>query len=112
MRITELKNSITHYEKDLIVFRDRLTEFGGLRNFIKVKIKSIKQNFKLMKYNRVRCDDCKNEIHRASYSRHLKSKKHSENIKQNKVFFPRNNPIKRVVKQEKMVFFVLKDGKQ
>ena len=29
-----------------------------------------------MKNNRVRCDVCKIDIHRASYKRHLKNKKH------------------------------------
>ena len=58
-----------------------------------------------MKHNRVRCDICKNDIHRASYSRHLKSKKHLENISQNKVIVPRKKPIKRVV-ETKEVFKV------
>ena len=48
LRITELKNSITHYENDIIVLRDRITNFEGLRNN-KLKRKSIKQNNKNMK---------------------------------------------------------------
>ena len=51
-----------------------------------------------MKYNSVRCDVCKIDIHRVSYSRHFKKKKHLENIQQNKVIIPRKKPIKRVVK--------------
>ena len=47
-----------------------------------------------------RCHVCKIDIHRASYSRHLKSKKHLEVIQQNKVIIPRNKPIKRVVKED------------
>ena len=42
-------------------------------------------------------------FHRASYSRHLKSKKHLENILQKKVIVPRKNPIKRVVKAKEVV---------
>ena len=53
-----------------------------------------------MKYNRVGCDVCKNDIHRASCSRQLKNKKHLEKIQQNKVNNPKNNPIKRVVKEK------------
>ena len=33
----------------------------------------------------MRCDNCEIDIHRASFSRHLKSKKHLENIQQYKV---------------------------
>ena len=47
-----------------------------------------------MKYNRGSCDFCKSDIHRASYVRHLKSKKHLEFIQQNDVVVPRKNPKK------------------
>ena len=50
-----------------------------------------------MKENRVRCDICKIDIHRASYARHLKSKMQLENLTQNNVIIPRKNPIKRIV---------------
>ena len=56
-----------------------------------------------MEDNRVRSDFCKNDIHRASYSRHSKNKKHLENEQQNKVTIPRKNPKKRVVKKENKV---------
>ena len=52
-----------------------------------------------MKNVRVRCDFSKIDIHRASFSRHSKSKKHLENMTQNNVVVPWNNPIKRVVKE-------------
>ena len=48
-----------------------MTEFEGLGEILNFKMKSFKQNIKLMKNNRVRCDICKIDIHRASYSRHL-----------------------------------------
>ena len=51
-----------------------------------------------MKCERDRCYVRKIDIHRASMSRDLKSKKHLENISKNKVFIPRKNPIKRNVK--------------
>ena len=66
LRVSESKNSIIHYENDIIVLRDRLTEFEGLRKNIKLKIKSSEQNIKPMEYNRVRCDICKVDVHRGS----------------------------------------------
>ena len=53
-----------------------------------------------MKNNSVRCDVCKIDLHRGSYSRHLKSKKHMENMTQSKVIIPKKNWIKRIVKEE------------
>ena len=53
-----------------------------------------------MKYNRVRCDTCKIDIHRATYARHFKSKKHLQNISQNKIINPKKSPIKRVVQED------------
>ena len=38
--------------------------------------------------NSRRCDDCNIDIHRASYAKHLKSKKHIENMKQNEMIIP------------------------
>ena len=43
-----------------------------------------------MKCNRVRCDVCKIDIFRASYARHLKNNKHSENMTQSKEIIPRD----------------------
>ena len=68
-----------------------------------MKIKIIKQNIKLMEYNRVRCDICRIDTHRASYSRYLKIKKHLESMSQNIVNIPRKKPKKRVVKVENKV---------
>ena len=47
-----------------------------------------------MDCNRIRCDICKIESHRVSYSRHLKRKKHLIKMSQNKVFISRKNPTK------------------
>ena len=107
LRITQLRISIIDYEKDINVIRDRITEFEGLRNIIKLKIRSNEQDFNLMEDNRVRCYFSKIDVHRASYSRHLKSKKHIENEQQNKVFIPRKNPMKRVVKKKKIRYLIL-----
>ena len=63
------------YESGILVLRDRITEYDGLRDNKKLKIKSLKRKIKKMKHNRVRCDNCKIDLHRASYSRHLKYKK-------------------------------------
>ena len=38
--------------------------------------------------NNRRCDICKIDIHRASYNKHLRSKKHLENEKQNEMIIP------------------------
>ena len=103
LRISGLKKSISHYENDIIVLKNRIIEFEGLRSNINLKIKTIKQNLKLMKNNRVRCDDCKIDIHRALRSRHEKNKKHLGNISQNKVIVPRKNPIKRVLETKEVV---------
>ena len=65
-----------------------------------MKIRKIQQSYKNLKYKRVRCDICKIDIHRTSYSRHLKSMKHLEKISQNKVVVPRRNPMKRVVREQ------------
>ena len=46
-----------------------------------------------MKTKSVRCDICKIDILKVSYSRHWKSKKRLENIQQNKVNTLRTNPI-------------------
>ena len=51
-----------------------------------------------MNHNSVKCDICKIDIRRSSYSRHSKSKMPWDIISQNKVINPQRNPIKRVVK--------------
>ena len=38
--------------------------------------------------NSRKCDVCKIDVHRASYIKHLRSKKHIENIKQNEMIIP------------------------
>ena len=66
---------------------------------MKVKRKKVRKDIENMKNNRVRCDIRKNDVHRDSNSRHLKSKKLFENMSKNKVIVPRKNLLKRVVKQ-------------
>ena len=112
MRILNLKTSLTHYEKDTIVLRDRITEFEGLGNNLNLETKGNKQKIKLMKCRSVGCVILKIYIHRASYGRHLKSKKHLEKKQQNKVIIPRKNPIKRVVKEKKASVFDTKVDSQ
>ena len=56
-----------------------------------------------MQYNRDRCDICKKDIHRASYTRPLKSKEHLQNMTQIKVKVLREYPTKRNVKEESKV---------
>ena len=38
--------------------------------------------------NRRRCENCNIDVHRASYMKHLRSKKHIKNIKQNEMIIP------------------------
>ena len=38
--------------------------------------------------NSRRCEICKVDVHRASYIKHLRSKKHIENMKQNEMIIP------------------------
>ena len=58
-----------------------------------IKIKKNKKN------KAVRCDNCKIDFHRTSYSLYLKNKKHLKIIQQNEVFIFRRNPIKRIEKK-------------
>ena len=95
-----LKNSSILYENDKIMLKDRIIEFEGLKNDILIKIKKrTRQSIKNLIFNRVRCDICKIDIHKTSYSRHLKREKRSENTTQKNVIVPRKNPIKRVVEE-------------
>ena len=38
--------------------------------------------------NSRKCDICNVDVHRASYAKHLKTKKHLDNEKQNKMIIP------------------------
>ena len=38
--------------------------------------------------NRRKCEVCNVDVHRASHIKHLRSKKHLENIKQNEMIIP------------------------
>ena len=40
------------------------------------------------KINSGRCEICNADVHRASYMKHLRSKKHLENMKQNEMIIP------------------------
>ena len=77
--ISEIKNDIRHYKNDTIMLQDRLIEFESLKNNILLRIEKIKTDVENMVQNNMkRCEDCSIDVHRASYSRHLKTKKHLE----------------------------------
>ena len=38
--------------------------------------------------NSRKCDICNVDVHRASFAKHLKSKKHSENLKEDNMIIP------------------------
>ena len=61
-------------------------------------MKRIRYSIKNMKHNSLRCDVCKNDIHRARYSRHLKSKKNLEIISQNEAIVSRKQVVKEDIK--------------
>ena len=54
--------------------------------------------------NSCRCDICNIDVHRASYAKHLRSKKHLENLRQNGIIIPEwffkegQTPIKNKIK--------------
>ena len=85
-----MKNSKFHFKNDIIVLKDRIIQFDGLKESIKLKKR---KDIKNVKQKRVRCDICKIDIHNAPYAKHSKTKKHLENIQQNKVIIPRIDPI-------------------
>ena len=78
------------------MLNNRILEFGSLRDNIFLRIEKIEVDVKNMEQNNtIRCVDCKIDIHRASYSRHLRSKKHLEknNVKPKKVIDKEANKI-------------------
>ena len=78
LRISEIKNDISHYKNDTIMLNDRILEFESLKDNI-LRVEKIKADVENMNQNNtIRCVDCDIDIHRASYSRHLKTKKHLE----------------------------------
>ena len=88
LRKSELKIDISDYKNDTIMLKDRLIEIENLKNKILLRKEKIKADVENMEQNNTtRCEDCNIDVHRASYSRHLKTKKHLEkkNIKPKKV---------------------------
>ena len=72
--ISEIKNDISHYKNDTIMLNNRILEFGSLRYNIILRIEKIKVDVKNMEQNNtIRCVDGNIDIHRAGYSRHLRS---------------------------------------
>ena len=70
------------------MLNNRILEFESLIDNILLRIEKIKADVENMEQNNtIRCVDCNIDIHRACYSRHLKTKKHLEknNIKSKKV---------------------------
>ena len=79
LAISEIKNDISHYKNDAIMLNNRILEFESSKHNILLrmeKIKTDKENTE--KNNMKRCVDCNIDVHRASYSRHLKTKRHLE----------------------------------
>ena len=105
LRISELKNDISHYKDDRIMLKNIILEFESLKKSIFIRIEKIKTDVeKLEQNNTIGCVDCNIDIHRASYSRHLKTKKHLEknDIKPKKVIDKDN--IKKANKNNKIEY--------
>ena len=61
------------------MLKDRLIEFENLKNNILLRIEKIKTDVENMVQNNMKiCEDCNIDVHRASYSRHLKTKRNLE----------------------------------
>ena len=81
-------------KKNIIMLSNRILEFESLKDNILLRIEKIKAHVENMEQNNIRkCVDCNIDIHRASYSRHLKTKKHLEknDIKPKKVIDKETN---------------------
>ena len=94
LRITEIKNDIRHYKNDTIMLKNRILEFESLKDIILLRVEKIKADVENMNQNNtIRSIDCNIDIHRASYTGHLKTKKHLEknNIRPKKVIDKETN---------------------
>ena len=79
LAISEIKNDISHYKNDANMLNNRILEFESLKHNILLRMEKIKTDIENMEKNNMkRCVDCNIDVHRASYSRHLKSKRHLE----------------------------------
>ena len=79
LRVLEIRNEISHYKNDTIILKDRILDFENLKNIILLRIEKIKTDVENMQQNNMkRCEVCNIDIHGASYSRHLKTKRHLE----------------------------------
>ena len=105
LAISEVKNSISHYKNDTVILNNRILEFEILKDNILLRIEKVKIDLENMnQHNTIRCEDCRIDIHRASYSRHLKSKKHmGENKIQPKKVIDKDN-IKETKKNNKIKY--------
>ena len=79
LRILELKNSINHYKNDTFMLKNRTLELENLKKNLLSRMEKNKTDVENLEQNNMkRFEDCNIDIHRASYSRHLKTKKHLE----------------------------------
>ena len=67
-----------YYKNDTFMLKGGLIEFENLKNKL-LRIEKIEADVENMEQNNMkRCEDCNIDIHRASHSRHLKTKRHLE----------------------------------
>ena len=93
------------------MLKDRLLEFENLKKNLLLRIQKIKTDVENMEQNNMnRCKDCNKDIHIASYSRHLKTKRHLEKkeIKPRKVIdkdiIKETNKIKKIKRNDKLEY--------
>ena len=105
--ISELRNDISHYENDTIILNNRILEYESIKDNILLRIEKVKTDLENMNQNNMkRCVDCGIEIHRASYSRHLKSKKHldKKEIKPKKIIDKDDKKVSNIKRNDKIEY--------
>ena len=60
LRMSEIRNNISHYKNDTIMLKNRILQFESLKDNILLRREKIKADVKKMKQNNMkRCEDCK-----------------------------------------------------
>ena len=89
------------------MLKDRILEYENLKNNILLRMEKIKTDVENMEQNNMkRCEDCNIDVHRASYSRHLKTKRHLEKkeTKPRKIIDKETNKNKNIKRNNKIKY--------
>ena len=107
MVISEIRNDIGHYKNDTIILNNRILEFESIKDNILLRIEKVKIDLENMNQNNMkRCVDCGIDIHRASYSRHLKTRKHldKKEIKPKKIIDKDDKKVSSIKRNDKIEY--------